>query len=488
MFSSLRLFSILSLLAMVGVGVAAGVSVRNIAADNLKQMVTRNSVNLAQGYVGGVWVRYRDVIIPLAAADASALQNNAAVTEFAKDTVRFFQKISLVRANIYNADGRLLMTSNADGINKLMGEAPSPDSAFVTGQFRQSGPSINELHKIALQTNPEATLLQTVIPIRMDGSTGGPEGAIEILYDMSKPWQALHQFQLYGTAGILGMFLVLLGVMIMTSRKAESIIAKQYEANMELAQTAETAKAENMQKSQFLANISHELRTPLNAIIGFSDIIKNEVMVDVQEKKYHDYIGDIHTSGVHLLSLINDILDYSKAEAGKLELEVSEVNAGKLIQNSMRLVAPRAETAKVTLTDALPKEQIIMFTDSKKFKQILLNLLSNAVKFTPAGGEVRVTAWRDLTDDTYSFEVKDTGIGIAPKDISRAMSPFGQVDSALSRKYEGTGLGLPLTKKFVEIMGGKFVIESKINVGTTITFTLPRELKEREGLIIKQVA
>jgi two-component system, cell cycle sensor histidine kinase PleC len=488
MFSSLRLFSILSLLAMGGVAVVAGMTVRNVAADNLKETVTRNSVNLAQGYVGGVWVRYRDVIVPLAAGDASALQNNAAVTEFAKDTVRFFQQITLVRANIYNADGRLLMTSNANGTTKLAGDAASPDAGFVTRQFRQTGPSINELSHVALVTNPKATLLQTVVPIRMEGSTGGPEGAIEILYDMSTPWQALSNFQLYGTAGILVMFLALLGVMIMTSRKAESIIAKQYEANMELVQTAETAKAENMQKSQFLANISHELRTPLNAIIGFSDIIKNEVMVNVQEKKYHDYIGDIHTSGVHLLSLINDILDYSKAEAGKLELEVSEVNAGKLIQNSMRLVAPRAESAKVTLTDALPKEQIIMFTDSKKFKQILLNLLSNAVKFTPAGGEVRVTAWRDLADDTYSFEVKDTGIGIAPKDISRAMSPFGQVDSALSRKYEGTGLGLPLTKKFVEIMGGKFVIESKINVGTTITFTLPRELKEREGLTIKQVA
>src|SRR5690606_30090855 len=156
-------------------------------------------------------------------------------------------------------------------------------------------------------------------------------------------------------------------------------------------------------------------------------------------------------SGVHLLSLINDILDYSKAEAGKLEMEVSEVNATKLVQNCMRLVSPRAESGKVTLSEELPKEALIMLTDSKKFKQILLNLLSNAVKFTPAGGQVSVTAWKNATDDTFSFEVKDTGIGIAPKDISRAMSPFGQVDSALSRKYEGTGLGLPLTKKFVEL-------------------------------------
>src|SRR5262249_21776130 len=156
--------------------------------------------------------------------------------------------------------------------------------------------------------------------------------------------------------------------------------------------------AENRDKSQFLANISHELRTPLNAIIGFSDIIKKEMMPQIEDKRYHDYIGDIHTSGVHLLSLINDILDYSKAEAGKLALEITEVNATKMIQNSMRLVSPRAESANVKLLEQMPQEQIIMHTDGKKFKQVLLNLLSNAVKFTPAGGQVLVTAWQNISD------------------------------------------------------------------------------------------
>jgi two-component system cell cycle sensor histidine kinase PleC len=251
-------------------------------------------------------------------------------------------------------------------------------------------------------------------------------------------------------------------------------------------QAAEVAQAENRDKSQFLANISHELRTPLNAIIGFSEIIKMEVMPKVEDKKYHEYVNDINTSGVHLLSLINDILDFSKAEAGKLALEVSEVNATKMVQNSMRLVSPRAESANVKLVEQLPKEQIIIITDGKKFKQVLLNLLSNAVKFTPSGGQVSVTCWHNITEDTYTFEVADTGIGIAPKDISRAMSPFGQVDNTLKRKYEGTGLGLPLTKKFVELMGGKFNIESELNKGTKVIFTLPREVKEREGVIVKQ--
>lgn len=486
MFNALRIFSIISLLVVIVLAGSAGIVMRDRAVESLHAQMLSDSHNVARGYIDGVWIRHREIIVPLA-ANPAALKNNEAVTAFAKDTARYFQAMQLVRVNIYNADGRLLMTSNTDGKHKPLSSEASPAAHFVATHFMQTGISSQVMSGVALQGNDNATVLQALVPIRTEGATG-PEGALEILQDISAPMAQIAQFQLYGTAGLVGVFLLFLGVLFISSKKAEAIIAKQYEANIELATTAETAQAENRQKSQFLANISHELRTPLNAIIGFSDIIKNEVIAALENKKYHDYINDIHSSGVHLLSLINDILDYSKAEAGKLELEVAEVNATKLVQNSMRLVAPRAEAAKVTLTDALPKEQIIMVTDSKKFKQILLNLLSNAVKFTPANGEVKISAWRDLAIDAYFFEVRDTGIGIASKDISRAMAPFGQVDSALSRKYEGTGLGLPLTKKFVEIMGGTFSIESEVGKGTTVTFSLPREIEESDGVTVKQVA
>ncbi len=383
----------------------------------------------------------------------------------------------------------LLMSVNPNDVyNKARidpAQPASPYPDFVTLNLAQPA-TVSELrHKVPAQVGAPLTLLQTVVPIQLQ-VLGNNDGALEMFYDMSTTWDQVVQFQYYGTGGFIGLFLVLLSILFISSKRAENIIARQLEGNMELAASAAAAQAESREKSQFLANISHELRTPLNAIIGFSDLIKNEMMPDIKEKKYHDYVNDIHSSGVHLLSLINDILDYSKAEAGKLELEVSETNVTKLIQTSMRLIKPRAEGAKVKLVEALPKDAIVMVTDSKKFRQILLNLLSNAVKFTPSEGEVRITAWRNVGEDTYSFEVKDTGIGIAPKDISRAMMPFGQVDSALSRKYEGTGLGLPLTKKFVELMGGKFAIESKVNVGTTITFTLPKEIKAMEGVVVKK--
>jgi two-component system cell cycle sensor histidine kinase PleC len=326
------------------------------------------------------------------------------------------------------------------------------------------------------------TLVQTFIPIVSDnyvsvvqGSQKKVEGIIEILYDITPQWQQLATFQMTGTGGIIGIFFFLLAALFYTSRRAEAIIARQHETNLELAATAARAEAESKEKSQFLANVSHELRTPLNAIIGFSEIMKNEVMGELGNSQYRDYIKDIHGSGVHLLSLINDILDYSKAEAGKLELEVAETDVTKLLKNCIRLVSPRAEGAGVNLVDDIAKEHVVRNVDPKKLKQVMLNLLSNAVKFTPQGGEVKVATWVNVVDDSLYVEVKDTGIGIAPKDISRAMAPFGQVDSALSRKYEGTGLGLPLTKKFVELMGGTFTIQSELNVGTTITFNLPKE-------------
>ena len=270
---------------------------------------------------------------------------------------------------------------------------------------------------------------------------------------------------------IVGIFGVLILILIYTTQRAESIIAKQHEVNLELTAAAASAEAENRDKSQFLANISHELRTPLNAIIGFSEIIKKEA-IDQLEPSHQEYIRDIHGSGIHLLSLINDILDFSKAEAGKLEVDLTEIDINKLVINSMRLVIPRAENAQVTLIEDLPKEHVICIADGKKLKQVMLNLLSNAVKFTPAGGEVRVSAWEQVIDNRVCVQVKDSGIGIAPKDIAKVMMPFGQVDNKLSRKYEGTGLGLPLSKKFIEIMGGEFVIESEINEGTTITLKL----------------
>jgi signal transduction histidine kinase len=236
----------------------------------------------------------------------------------------------------------------------------------------------------------------------------------------------------------------------------------------------EVAELANRTKSEFLANMSHELRTPLNAIIGFSEVILKEMFGPMGNENYEDYVKDIHDSGTHLYELINDILDVSKAEAGKLDLQETSVNIEYVVERCIRLVAERADRALVTIETHIADGTRSLIADERKLKQILINLLSNAVKFTPENGTVDVIV-RQLDDGRFELVVKDTGIGIAADDIDKVMATFGQVDSRLARRYEGTGLGLPLTKSLVELHDGVITIESEVDVGTSIFIHLPKE-------------
>ncbi len=230
----------------------------------------------------------------------------------------------------------------------------------------------------------------------------------------------------------------------------------------------------NQHKSEFLANMSHELRTPLNAIIGFSEVLIERMFGELNDKQA-DYLADIHSSGKHLLSLINDILDLSKIEAGHMQLDLEDFDVPAALSNAMTLVRERAQRHGIAL-DLLVGEQVgEIRADARKFKQILLNLLSNAVKFTPEGGRVTVQARR--LADALQVAVSDTGIGIAEADQAVVFDEFRQVGRHYTNKHEGTGLGLALTKRFVELHGGTLALQSVLGQGSTFTFTLPINLK-----------
>jgi len=229
-------------------------------------------------------------------------------------------------------------------------------------------------------------------------------------------------------------------------------------------------EAANRHKSEFLANVSHELRTPLNAIIGFSEVLGERMFGELNEKQA-EYTEDILSSGRHLLSLINDILDLSKIEAGRMELEVTTFDLSGAIENALLLVRERAMRHGLRL-ERVVDDRLGDFTgDERKVKQILVNLLSNAVKFTPEGGKIQVRAGPD--DSTVKISVSDTGVGIAPEDHEAIFEEFRQVGSNYAQKREGTGLGLSLTRKFVEMHGGKIWVESEVGKGSRFTFTLP---------------
>jgi signal transduction histidine kinase len=223
-------------------------------------------------------------------------------------------------------------------------------------------------------------------------------------------------------------------------------------------------------KSEFLANMSHELRTPLNAIIGFSEVLTERLFGEMNDKQA-EYVGDITESGKHLLSLINEILDLSKIEAGRMDLDLAEFDIATTIDSTLSLVRERAQRRGITLRCTVGDQVTSIHADERKVKQVLLNLLSNALKFTPEGGAIDVRA--SASEDQCKIAVTDTGVGIAPDDLEAVFEEFRQVGSA-SKKIEGTGLGLAISRKFIELHGGRIWVTSQVGAGSTFAFTLPR--------------
>ena len=211
----------------------------------------------------------------------------------------------------------------------------------------------------------------------------------------------------------------------------------------------------------------------LNAIIGFSEVIRSELYGPLGVPKYREYIGDVHNAGQHLLSLINDILDLSKVEAGHADLHEEVLDVRVVVAAALTVVRQCLRQLGHRLTLDIPDDLPLLRADAVRLKQILINLLSNAVKFTPAAGRLEVSAAVNR-DGAMQIAISDSGIGIAPADIQTALAPFGQVDSGLSRRFEGTGLGLPLTKKLVELHQGTFHLQSVPGQGTTATISFPR--------------
>ncbi len=482
--SFLRYFYIISFIVVTLSFIAAGSYGRLYLQDNIIKGLAENSnIATSEVFFYSIWKKYQKEItlLPCPSNRCSGIKN------LYNDLDVFFSKTSVLSLKLHSNDGTTLLSKNkgqatiSDGKPiEYLSENNDNHIGFITARNGRIKSNMSFDHNI---NGKNYSIVKSFFPLYDTSPIDDNSNVIailEIIYDISPFWEKPIMIQIFIIAAVIATFVIFFAIMYYTSYRSEQLISKQYEDNASLITAKVSAEEENREKSKFLANISHELRTPLNAIIGFSEILKDEVLGPIDNKQYKGYILDINTSGVHLLSLINDILDYSKANAGKLKIDLVEVDVTKLMKNSMRLIESRALEAKVTLKEEVPKEHYILNTDAKRLKQVFLNLLSNSVKFTPEGGFVTMYAWCNVSDNTFIIEVQDTGVGIAPQDISKVMATFGQVENELSRRFEGTGLGLPLSKKLVELMGGKLDIKSELGKGTIVTVILPYDVPKED--------
>jgi PAS domain S-box-containing protein len=249
-------------------------------------------------------------------------------------------------------------------------------------------------------------------------------------------------------------------------------ITERKQAEEELRSAKEQAECASTAKSAFLANVSHELRTPLNAVIGFSEILLKQMFGPLGSERYLSYTEDIHSSGVHLMGILNSILDLTKAEAGKLVLEEDEIELPEAFEQCLRMFRDKAVEEEVDLKVDLPTAVPRLHADPRMLNQVLINLLSNALKFTEAGGEITLSVASDAKGGC-AISIRDTGMGMARDDLPKVVEPFVQIDSDLNRRYEGTGLGLPMVKKIMELHDGQLEIESELGLGTVATVRFP---------------
>jgi signal transduction histidine kinase len=346
----------------------------------------------------------------------------------------------VIYQRVVRPDGSIRYTYISEGTRDLFGVAPQEVLANPEALFERYGAEYREAFQARLrQASRDLRLWDVETPIL------ARDGAKKWTHAIARPRRQPDGSVLWD------------GVILDATRLKQ--------ANFDLA-------AANRAKSEFLANVSHELRTPLNAIIGFSEVILRETFGPLGSEKYRDYISDIHDSGQHLLRVINDILDLSKIEAGKMELAEECFDLQGTIDGILRMSVARATAGGVEIDVDLPDPSPWLKADERLIKQILINLVSNAVKFTPSGG--RVTVRVERTEDAgIALIVADTGIGIPPDDLPNLCNPFWQIDRGLNRKFEGTGLGLSLSRRMAELHGGQLEITSEVSVGTTVTVRLP---------------
>ena len=458
-------------------------------------------MGLAQTFSNTIWPRFSAHVASIGDGDGDELRTHPQTLNIHEAVQTLAAGTPVLKVKIYDLDGLTVYSSELGQI----GDDKNENRGFFRAA-RDGAPASELSYRDTVSAFSGVVenrdFVETYLPIR--SAEGRIGGVFELYTDVTPLLDRIGDRTAEFIAGLLLSFGLLYGVLFLIVRRADRIIKKQYsdlrdnderiqlknaalseaherlEARVEertselrhnehsLRLARDQAEAANRAKSEFLAAMSHELRTPLNAVIGFSEIIQRETFGPVGNAKYRDYAHDICASGQHLLAVINDILDLSKIEFGADDLHEESIDVPALVRAALTLLGQRLDHKELQLTLDIPADLPALWADQRKLKQILVNLLSNAIKFTKPEGKITIRAWCQ-TNGGHAFQIIDTGIGIAPEEIPKALSRFGQVDSDLNRQYEGSGLGLPLAQSFTEAHDGTFELQSEFGVGTTVT-------------------
>ena len=442
---------------------------RSTAVENLERMVTQNNLLLTRAFTNSLWPRFSSFFRSDNELTREELRSHPQTGELRREVMRLMSGTGVVKVKIHDLDGLTVFSTDL----RQVGARERTNPGFLSARNGRVASELTngEPTDAADGTRAPRDVVASFIPIYGAGSARAIEGVLEIHSDVTSLRQQALWHKVSEEVSANRFLLLLMFVFLLYAiHRAERIMNRQRRNDARLA--ANVAQAEFA--SRLLANMSHELRTPLNAIIGFSEMMKDDILGPVNNPRYKRYAVDIHVSGQHLLRIVNDILDMAKIESGAFELSEHELDIGGAVEASLRLVKDRAEKGSLTLSAEIPGNLPLLRADRRLMRHILLNLLTNAVRFTPEGGKVTVKAGMNAAGALW-IAVTDTGLGMPEDQIAKALQPFGQLHGSLSRRYRGTGLGLPLVKRFVEVHGGALEVLSEVEAGTTAMVKFPRE-------------
>jgi two-component system cell cycle sensor histidine kinase PleC len=469
-FKLTRSFAGVAGLVMVAAALLLSVFHWNWSLGAMQKMAEQNNVNVARVLANLLWSRHGQLLEDLSAADPKTLSGRVEVATLRDEIARLIANAPVYRLKIYDRNGDTIFSTDPEQI----GENESDDEGFEEASHGIIASELARANSFSVfeSTVVDRDLLSSYVPIYRNGPGSEIVGVFEVYDDVTLFLRDINRGIASQVALVVLTTIAVYLVLIWYVRRGDHLLQEQHARSLALAHSVARAEAASKAKSQFLANMSHELRTPLNSVIGFAEILSSEGFGPLGDPRYLGYAKEIGDGGRNLLTIINNTLDLSKIELGTAEVSLRPVDPAIVLDGALRLLEREIQDSGVTVAIVIGPATPPLLSDEPKLRQILGNVLSNALKFTPPGGKVEVQV-DGVADRSVRFSVLDTGIGIAPADVPIALAPFGQVDSALNRRYQGAGLGLPLAKGLAELLGGTLEIAGTPGAGTAVVITLP---------------